>query len=69
MSGVDKNTISWQKKNPWFGKNSARTAYALSLHFLLVKEHGAEFTKTKQYWRMVDAQMQKRFPAMRPKKK
>jgi len=68
VAPLDKNTVSWQKKNPWFGKNRARTAYALGLHSLLVEEHGVEFTKTKQYWHMIDAQMQKRFPAMRPRK-
>jgi hypothetical protein len=65
----DKSTLNWQKRNPWWGKNDMRTGYALGVHGLLEKLHGAAFVGTPKYWREVDKEMQRRFPRMRKKKK
>lgn len=62
------STRNWHKRNPWFGKNNWRTAYALGVHVRLEKLYGKDFVGTPKYWREVDKNMQKRFPRMRPNK-
>jgi len=52
----------WQAENPWFGKDDEMTSSALGLHRKLLKENGEEFVGSKEYYRIVDATMRKRFP-------
>jgi hypothetical protein len=66
---LDKGTKRWQARNPWFGRNFKRTAFALRVHFVLEKEYGKAFVGTKEYWKVVNAAMRKRFPAMKKRRK
>ena len=52
----------WQMSNPWFGQDDEMTSSALGLHRKLLKERGEEFIGSKEYYRVVDNTMRKRFP-------
>lgn len=58
----DEKTLTWQRNNPWWGKDSEMTASALGLHQKLEREYGAAFVGTDEYWRRVDETMRRRFP-------
>jgi len=52
----------WQLNNPWFGQDDEMTSSALGLHRKLLKERGEEFIGSKEYYKIVDTTMRKRFP-------
>jgi len=58
----DPRAAAWQERNTWFGKDEEMTSLALGLHQKLVKEHGASYTSTDEYWTKVDDTMRRRFP-------
>ena len=59
---VTERDSEWQADNPWFGQDDEMTSTALGLHRKLLKERGQEFVGTKEYYKLVDATMRKRFP-------
>ena len=54
--------VEWQAENPWFGTDDEMTSSALGLHRRLLKERGEGFIGSKEYYRIVDTTMRKRFP-------
>jgi predicted transcriptional regulator len=59
---IDAKTRAWQERNTWWGNDEEMTANALGLHQKLVKQYGAEYVGTDEYWRSVDETMHRRFP-------
>lgn len=58
----DTKTLAWQERNQWYGTDEEMTASALGLHQKLVKEHGANYAGTDEYWQIIDTTMHRRFP-------
>ena len=58
----DPRAIAWQERNTWFGQDEEMTSLALGLHQKLVKQYGASYPSTDEYWQKVDATMRQRFP-------
>lgn len=58
----DNKAVSWQERNPWFGKNRLMTGMALGLHEELVQEHGPAYASTDEYYFRIDKTMRERFP-------
>jgi hypothetical protein len=58
----DPRAVAWQERNTWFGKDEEMTSLALGLHQKLVKQYGASYPSTDEYWQKVDATMRQRFP-------
>lgn len=58
----DQRTVAWQERNTWFGKDEEMTSLALGLHQKLVKQYGASYPSTDEYWQKVDETMRRRFP-------
>jgi hypothetical protein len=58
----DQRTVAWQERNDWFGKDEEMTSLALGLHQKLVKQYGASYPSTDEYWQKVDETMRRRFP-------
>jgi hypothetical protein len=58
----DEKTLSWQRNNPWWGKDSEMTASALGLHQKLQFERGVGFVGSDEYWQAIDNTMRRRFP-------
>lgn len=58
----DQKTMAWQERNPWYGSDEEMTATALGLHQKLVKQYGAEYAGTDNYWQSIDTTMRRRFP-------
>jgi hypothetical protein len=58
----DPRAISWQERNTWFGQDEEMTSLALGLHQKLVKQYGASYPSTDEYWQRVDSTMRQRFP-------
>lgn len=58
----DEKTLSWQRKNAWWGKDSEMTASALGLHQKLQFERGVGFVGSDEYWQAIDNTMRRRFP-------
>ena len=58
----DPRAISWQERNTWFGQDEEMTSLALGLHQKLVKQYGASYPSTDEYWQKVDSTMRQRFP-------
>lgn len=54
--------LDWQKKNKWFGRDEAMTAYAMGLHQQLVSREGILPSDGKEYWNRLDQDLHKRFP-------
>ncbi len=52
----------WLDTNTWFGPDDEMTSTALGVHRKLLKQHGADFVGTKQYYETVDATMRRRYP-------
>jgi hypothetical protein len=58
----DPRAIAWQERNTWFGQDEEMTSLALGLHQKLVKQYGASYPSTDEYWQKVDSTMRQRFP-------
>lgn len=58
----DPRAVSWQERNTWFGQDEEMTSLALGLHQKLVKQYGAQYTSTDEYWSKIDDTMRRRFP-------
>ena len=58
---VDERAEKWRRKNEWFGKNRAMTAFALGLHSELVEDRGINPT-SDAYYRSIDSTIRKKFP-------
>jgi hypothetical protein len=58
----DPRAITWQERNTWFGQDEEMTSLALGLHQKLVKQYGASYPSTDEYWQKVDSTMRQRFP-------
>lgn len=54
--------LEWQKKNKWFGRDEAMTAYAMGLHQQLVSREGILPSDGKEYWSRLDQDLHRRFP-------
>ena len=54
--------LSWQDKNPWFGKDEVMTATAMAIHGHLVNREGILPAHGDAYWSRIDTEMRKRFP-------
>ena len=52
---IDTRAQEWAKKNPWFGKDKDKTAFALRMHEKLVKK-GVD-PKSAEYYKKVDASL------------
>jgi hypothetical protein len=59
---LDPKTDSWRRQNTWFGSDDEMTAAALGLNNKLLRERGAAFEGSDEYWEIVDKTMRKRFP-------
>ncbi len=59
---LDPKTDSWRRQNTWFGSDDEMTAAALGLNNKLLRERGAAFEGSNEYWEIVDKTMRKRFP-------
>lgn len=58
----DQKTMAWQERNQWYGTDEEMTATALGLHQKLIKQYGADYAGTDNYWQNIDTTMQRRFP-------
>lgn len=58
----DQKTLAWQERNRWYGSDEEMTATALGLHQKLVKQYGADYAGTDNYWQSIDTTMRRRFP-------
>jgi hypothetical protein len=58
----DPRAVAWQERNTWFGQDEEMTSLALGLHQKLVKQYGASYPSTDEYWQKVDGTMRQRFP-------
>jgi hypothetical protein len=58
----DPRAVTWQERNTWFGQDEEMTSLALGLHQKLVKQYGASYPSTDEYWQKVDSTMRQRFP-------
>jgi hypothetical protein len=58
----DPRAVAWQERNTWFGQDEEMTSLALGLHQKLVKQYGAGYPSTDEYWQRVDGTMRQRFP-------
>lgn len=58
----DPRAVAWQERNTWFGQDEEMTSLALGLHQKLVKQYGASYTSTDEYWQKIDGTMRQRFP-------
>jgi hypothetical protein len=58
----DAKTVAWQKRNTWWGTNTAMTALALGYHQELEQRRGSQYVGSDDYWRDIDDTMRKRFP-------
>ena len=59
---TDRKANDWQSANPWFGSDDEMTSYALGLHSKLVKQNGADYALTDEYYETIDSRMRKLFP-------
>jgi hypothetical protein len=59
---VHPTTKAWQDRNTWYGTNKAMTGFAFGRHQELLEEHGESYVGTEQYWKKLDASVQKAFP-------
>lgn len=57
----DNRTISWAKKNTWFGRDREMTDFARHVHDRLVVFDRID-PKTDEYWNQLDREIQKRYP-------
>lgn len=59
---VDEKAEDWQEKNPWFGKDTVRTAFALGVHKKLLDENGPDYASDPGYYKKIDSELRARFP-------
>ena len=59
---MDERTKKWAEANTWFGTDDEMTSLALGLHTKLVKEKGATYAQTEEYYETIDARMRQLFP-------
>lgn len=57
----DAKTMSWAKKNTWFGRDREMTDYARHIHDRLVVFDRVD-PSTDEYWNKLDAEIRKRYP-------
>lgn len=57
----DAKTVSWARKNTWFGRDREMTDYARHIHDRLVVFDRVDPT-TDEYWNKLDAEIRKRYP-------
>lgn len=57
---MDPKLSSWQKENPWFGKDDEMTGWALGLHQKLVRE-GID-PQSDDYYDRINRRMRQLFP-------
>lgn len=61
----DEKTLSWARKNSWFGRDREMTDYARHIHDRLVVFDRVN-PKTDEYWDKLDAELRKRYPHLAP---
>jgi hypothetical protein len=59
----DQKTLSWARKNTWFGRDREMTDYARHIHDRLVVFDRVD-PKTDEYWEKLDKEIRKRYPHM-----
>lgn len=59
---LDAKTVAWQERNPWWGSDDEMTASALGLHQKLMRQNGANYIGSDEYWQTIDTTMRRRFP-------
>jgi len=57
----DARTVSWAKKNTWFGRDREMTDYARHIHDRLVVFERID-PSTEEYWNALDREVRKRYP-------
>lgn len=57
----DGKTISWARKNTWFGRDREMTDFARHVHDRLVVFDRVD-PKTDEYWNKLDSEIRKRYP-------
>jgi len=57
----DEKTLSWAKKNTWFGRDREMTDYARHIHDRLVVFDRVD-PNTDEYWNKLDKEIRKRYP-------
>ena len=57
----DERTISWARKNTWFGRDREMTDFARHVHDRLVVFDRVD-PKTDEYWNRLDSEIRKRYP-------
>lgn len=57
----DEKTMSWARKNTWFGRDREMTDYARHIHDRLVVFDRVD-PKTDEYWNKLDTELRKRYP-------
>ena len=57
----DEKTMSWARKNTWFGRDREMTDYARHIHDRLVVFDRVD-PKTDEYWDKLDSELRKRYP-------
>lgn len=57
----DERTISWARKNTWFGRDREMTDFARHVHDRLVVFDRVD-PKTDEYWSRLDSEIRKRYP-------
>lgn len=62
VNAPNAQTLAWQERNTWFGSDEEMTASALGLHQKLIKQYGAQYAGTDEYWKAIDNTMRRRFP-------
>lgn len=61
----DEKTLSWAKKNTWFGRDREMTDYARHIHDRLVVFDRVD-PNTDEYWSKLDKEIRKRYPHLAP---
>jgi hypothetical protein len=54
--------VEWAENNPWFNRDSVMTGFALGVHEELIKSGTNPLENPQEYYRQLDAELQKRFP-------
>jgi hypothetical protein len=57
----DAKTVSWARKNTWFGRDREMTDFARHVHDRLVVFDRVD-PKTDEYWEKLDGEIRKRYP-------
>lgn len=57
----DTRTVSWAKKNTWFGRDREMTDFARHIHDRLVVFDRVD-PNTEEYWNKLDGEIRKRYP-------